>query len=523
MAKKKASSAQSGGAGQAPGAAATAEATLRRGEELIDTDPRAAVQCFEEVLQANPKNQSAWCNRGVAAAQLWEEAGSRDRGPLLQMACESFRQVFSLDTSTRSEARYLSALACGKLLLRAAGVLEETQTNGMAGSGAVSGELIEALAEASRCFEEAFRLTQDWGHEAFDDECWGAWGEVLAHQMRVEIAAVELRLPRSDASLAEGVCCAALGETLNLEGIARLCEAAADKFGHATRAEVPEKDVMDAGDDARWLTLHAEHLLAFVDFVKKAASIPPTIELPLEALGSKAEAAWQEAVNLADASLQLLGTDAGWEAFSLRGDVFAAATELLGALSSRMANPQLRLPTREASAPELSEAWESVGMPSYTAGQLINAAGAATYAEAAYAEALGRGGQEAVATVNLSLGELRLGRARRLPSEGMSMEVSSGGSCSEREACLRAASDAFQKVTASQGADREDKASAWYNLACVAGLLGKAEHAAQALQLCFKNVRPSSHVQHWAREAKEDKDFELVCSHPDVQQVLAGR
>lgn len=498
---------------------ADAQAAISRGEEILDTDPRAALQCFEEALRGLPTNQTAWCNRGIAAAQLWEEVSAGERPPLLQIACESFRRVFTLDTSTRSEARYLAALACGKLLSRAAAAMEEeADTSGARASGnttVAAPELIEALAEANRSFEEAFRLLEQWGHEAFDDECWGAWGEVLAQQMRVEISVAELSLPTSPERMPP---VATLGETLRMDVVTGLCERAADKFTRATAAEVADPEDMDSGDDARWMTLHVELLLAFVEFIRKALSIPLPIELPLQAWGSKAETAWREAVSLADASMQLVGADAGWELFALRGDVFSAAVELLGTLSMRMQGPRLQLPDGQAAPAQMNGTWEAVGAPSYVPGDLVAVVDAVTHAEAAYAEALARGGQDAVAVVGLALGEMRLGRARHLHQESSSTKA-----LSERDGCLQAAAQAFQNVTALRGVhvDKDSVATAWYNLACVAGLLGKAEHAAHALQLCFKKVQPNYRVK-WASEARQDKDLHFVLSHPEVQRVLAS-
>ena len=62
---------------------------------------------------------------------------------------------------------------------------------------------------------------------------------------------------------------AAPGVVARMEAVAALCEAASDKFTKATLADVADPDILDVtdGGDARWIMLHAEHLLRFIDYV----------------------------------------------------------------------------------------------------------------------------------------------------------------------------------------------------------------------------------------------------------------
>jgi tetratricopeptide (TPR) repeat protein len=270
---------------------------------------------------------------------------------------------------------------------------------------------------------------------------------------------------------------------------------------------------MDDDDegDTHWMTLHVEHLLAFVDYVRKVIDAAPMIAgVPLEAQAERAELVWRNAVALADGAVNLTGT---WQASALRGDTFASAASLLGTLSSRMKDPRLTLHTSEMAppAPSPDGEWLDIEMPSYPAGKMLDEAEAVSCAEAAYKEAISCGGSHAIAEVGLSLGELYMNRARRLPEE-------------EKASSLHCAGEAFQAVAMLKRneADKDTTASAWYNLACVAGMLGKVEHAAEALTRCLEQVDASQRSR-WISEALEDEDLLNICKHPLVQNILGNQ
>jgi len=217
-------------------------------------------------------------------------------------------------------------------------------------------------------------------------------------------------------------------------------------------------------------------------------------------------------VALADGAGRLQGRSGGWEIAALRGDIFAAGAALLGVLTQRLSEPCLKLPgSASVSATDLQQcSFEDIEIPSYTAGQLIDEAQAVSRAEAAYTEALATDSPDAHSTVGLSIGELWLSRAKRLKGE-------------ESFALLHRAGESFQKVATMKksGADDETRASAWYNLACVASLLGKADHAAEALQRGLNHVPPAQR-RAWAAEACKDQDLSVVRGHAQVQAVLSA-
>jgi len=293
--------------------------------------------------------------------------------------------------------------------------------------------------------------------------------------------------------------------------------AAADKFTKATAADVSDPEILDGstqGGDTRWMTLHVEHLLAFVDCVCKAfEATPPPTEVPLQLWASRAETAWREAVALADAATQLeLGSGrSGWEASALRGDTFAAGATLLGSLSCRIPAPRLNLPDSLAlSNSGLDGPWESVEAPSYAGGHSLDESQAVVRAEAAYSEALTTADSAGKMTVGIAMGELWLNRARRVSGE-------------ESAAYLKRAGETFQSIaTSTDGSVEQDlRASAWYNLACVASLLGKVDHAVEALQRCFRHVPPVQR-RRWATEVTEDQDLSSLRGHAAIQSLLSG-
>jgi len=515
-------------------ATSSAEACCTQGEEHLDAgDFQAALACFEQAISVQPTLQSAWYLRGVAAAELWESAGEARQ--TLQTAVESFDRVLALDTSTRSENRYLASLARAKLLTKAAAALFDQDEE--SGHSSSASEVDQAVVEAQRSFEEAVRLHIQWGHPVLDSEALGAWGEVLSQQMRSAVARLDL-----------GACPHGSLPVLDLARTAQIvsaCAAASEKFSEAVRG-APDPEDLSGGEDARWFTLHVEHLLAFVDFARElltlssacTAQVPPEMTLALQDLGSKAETAWREAAALAEANVQLSGgSDAQWDALALRGDVLAAAAGLLGGLR-RPPEPSLPLPPAGPAAgdplvhvgPDASGALTigavAVGALSASEDRRISEAEALALAEAAFVEAMARGGRDATATVGLSLGELLLGRARRLRRRSFAGGPSTQEEEQEALRCLQRAGEVFQGVAKLKGSSPGDtpdaQATAWYNLACVAGLLGRPDAAARALGLCVRGVKAGVRKR-WLAEARADEDMQSVRDHPDVQVVLESK
>mmetsp|Transcript_123646 Transcript_123646/g.300212 ORF Transcript_123646/g.300212 Transcript_123646/m.300212 type:complete len:549 (+) Transcript_123646:2-1648(+) len=522
----------------AANAAATkdAEACCAQGEEALDAaDIGAALSFFEQALALQPSLQSAWYLRGVAAAELWEMAGESSeqegREQHLRTAVESFDRVLNLDTSMRSENRYLASLARAKLLTRAASDFSDQDADSQGRANDLRAE--EALVEAQKSFEEAVRLHLQWGHPALDGEACASWGEAFSQQMRIEIA-------RSDAATS-GQGMLSSFDVGRMSRIVTTCAAGSDKFSEAVTTAVDPED-LSGSDDPRWITLHVEHLLAFVDFVGSVLALSSASLAPLgpalEDLGSKAEAAWRKAAELAEANIQLAGEgDGAWESSALRGDVLASAAALLGGLQ-RASEPALSLPPAGRAAGDdplasvsmdsgevLVVAAASTGPLSASQDRRISEAEAVELAEESFLQALAHGGRSAAATVGLTLGELLLGRARRLRKR-----CSAGSSAPKDEAealrCLQLAGDAFQAVAKLQGTVPDDppdaKATAWYNLACIAGLLGRPDAAARALGFGLRGMS-GARRKRWLTEAHADEDLQSVRSHDEVLRVLESK
>lgn len=497
------------GEGQAP----CAEALIVRGESLLDTgeepDLREALTCFDEALAIVPSKQSAWYHRGVAASELSEELPlGLEKSGLLLKAWASFRQVFVLDTSKRGETRYLAAIGLGRLLVQASSSTEDavenghsgdvfdmTALNGLCPGGSPPQTIPQALAQACEAFVEAQRLHDEWGHDALAAEALGGWGEALSHMMRIEIS-----------SSAQGLASGLVDGPL-VDSIMSLCAAASAKFEFAVQAQITDPE-----DDMRWITVHAEHLISFVDFITKAATQPGQAqghELSLQWLYRGTEA-WKEAARLSEAALQLNGPGVGWEAHALQGDVFAAAGSLLNALPQGSAS-HLRMPVPEGAAATMDvdvegESAEEVlashsEMASAMAAGAIDASACLRHAEGAYRRALAAGGADAAASVGCSLGEFFLDTARRHQGTDDAAEL------------LRRAGEAFQSVVALKGDAKGDVtiiATCWYNLACVAAILGKSDQALLALERCIKKVG-AERAAKWEADAQQDPDLAAVC------------
>mmetsp|Transcript_47789 Transcript_47789/g.132815 ORF Transcript_47789/g.132815 Transcript_47789/m.132815 type:complete len:509 (-) Transcript_47789:140-1666(-) len=490
---------------------------LEQGEELLDAeDYNAAIACFEQALAEKPISQSAWYLRGVAASECWQkvtDAGdamdSDEQASLLKLACESFAKVLTLDTSKRSENRYLASLSCAKLLTNAASLLDEdTQRAG----------LLRYLDEAETGFQEALRLHDAWGHADFDSPSWGTWGDALSQRMRLEIAEASSLMADGQHS---GVLCL-------VHHIVQHCEQASQKFAYALQTREA-----DESDDSHWVTLHVEHLLAFVNFVTDTIQHQTRPEGwigMLQDLRAKAESAWCEAYRLADGNAYLMGgsASASWEPLALRGDALAAAASLLSALDALALQDVGPLAgTTAFELPSLSHSQDSqengvIDAPVVLAAGLtrIGAAEAAGLAETAFAQAASCGGPEAAATVGLATGELLLKRARHLRE----LVVHGRAQADDALACLQRGASAFQEVAQQRYRGKADppdaRATAWYNLACIAGLLGKAEHAAQALKACIARV-PAADRSRWLSEARNDCDLKDVHSNLGVMEVLS--
>ncbi|CAE8665927.1 unnamed protein product, partial [Polarella glacialis] len=458
----------------AESAAAEAEKLLARGEELLDEDASAALSALSEAVLKLPTRQQAWYHRGVAAAELWEDSDEPDtKAQLLETSMASFRQVLRLDTSRRGELRYLAAIASGRLLGQAAAGIErraeeEDDRGGLPFlvPGTWPALAQPLLVEASQNFEEAARLVREWGHPELGSDVLGAWGEVLALQMRRTAAEAELAAGSTSAPWA-------WADSKLLAATWGLCEAAADKFSSSAQGETSESEV----DDLRWMTLHVEHLLSFVELARRALVTAPTGTYVSEDWASKATAAWRAAVRLATASALLAETSC-WEAEALRGDALAAGCELLGAAGVS----RLRVPTVQAiqveTTSELSAVSNACGEEEADKERL------AFLAEEAYGKALRRsGGAEARRTVGLALGELFLGMARGCKAQGpgdlaVEMYLQRANSAFEAVATLCAEAPA-------DGDSADAEATAWYNIACAAGLAARPDQASTALRNCF--------------------------------------
>ncbi|CAJ1431682.1 unnamed protein product [Effrenium voratum] len=185
--------------------------------------------------------------------------------------------------------------------------------------------------------------------------------------------------------------------------------------------------------------------------------------------------AWQSAMRLALALGHLAAPE--WRFEALRGDVLAAGCHLLGqgvpkveeALQQGSLPPQwgqllgtagVIVPAGPRSGSHAAPGVDSSDVASATE---ANEEQLAAAAEEAYSKAVHLGGGSGPL---LQLGELHLERARR----GRPMAL--------------AAAHAFQ--AAARAGEGEDRATAWYNLACVAGLAGQPIAAAKALRICSK-------------------------------------
>jgi len=79
----------------------------------------------------------------------------------------------------------------------------------------------------------------------------------------------------------------------------------------------------------------------------------------------------------------------------------------------------------------------------------------------------------------------------------------------------------LERTLQAAGKKRDDKAIAWYNLACVAGLAGRPDAAARALKMCLEALPKPSEKVSWLQEALEDVDLQPVMNSPDMQTVQA--
>ena len=70
------------------------------------------------------------------------------------------------------------------------------------------------------------------------------------------------------------------------------------------------------------------------------------------------------------------------------------------------------------------------------------------------------------------------------------------------------------------GKVRDDKAIAWYNLACVAALAQRPDAAVKALKMCMDNLKASERNS-WIQEALEDVDLKSVMHLAEMQNLLA--
>lgn len=468
--------------GGAKGASKLDDADLQGIETLLESgDLRAALDRLNDAVVVSPTTQVAWYHRGVAAAELWEDlltsessmsACSRSeadsRGSLFSVAVTSFRRVRELDTSRRGETLFLATLALGEVLVRAACSDEDSDDGSNPNSDELPGkkDLLSALTEANAAFEDATRMVTEWGHPPLTDEAVGHWGQGLARQMKLSATEDVLQSASMDVGVA-------------VTGVLSLLDRASEKFTSAVTTAEPTPD---GNGDMHWMTLHTQHLLAFVDFVR-CLFAGCKVNTSSSDIGRRAATAWRDAAGLAHGVLELSGSS--WEALMLSGDVFAAGAQLLSAGKA----PGARLIVCEEfdDQPE-----DSVDLES-----------AVARAEAAYTQAAARNAEMAAATAGLALGDLLLDLGRP-------------GS----EIHLRKAAECFQRVAGLKTADGEEIATAWYNLACISGLLGKPEHAAEALQRGLRRVKSQRQRAEWVREAMADSDLETIRGHPSVVKVL---
>eukprot|EP00435_Cladocopium_sp_Y103_P037437 s1312_g9.t3 len=460
-----------------PGPAPTSEVgdqLLEDGEKLLAEQRYGeAYECFQGAVSHLPTKQLAWYNLGFAASELWQaEAGDE----FLPSALEAFRMVLRLDTSKRAELRYLSALALGRLLTR--------QAEGLEGEEAAP---VPPVQEALQHFGEAWRLVQEWGAPDLGAD-WGDWGKAQALEMKRRIESIE--------GLGPGL--QQVNWQEQLEVLSKLCEEAAEKFTRAQTAIDDEGD--DEGNDGMeerdvdWMVLHVEHLLEFVNFAKVALNNCQSLETKTEWL-RRALLAWRSALT---EILAICYLAPGYDA--LKGDTFAAACRLL------LASPETVSALRSMSLGQLfgAEGLLLPELPRHGAnGELVDPLPPtvteeqlAALAEAAYV----------AAGAALPLGELQLDLGRMAVARRL-----------DPKPHLQKASEAFQAA----GKKRDDKAIAWYNLACVAGLAGRPDAAARALKMCLEALPKPSEKVSWMQEALQDVDLQPVMNSPDMQDVKA--
>eukprot|EP00930_Biecheleria_cincta_P005517 TRINITY_DN106448_c0_g1_i1.p1 TRINITY_DN106448_c0_g1~~TRINITY_DN106448_c0_g1_i1.p1 ORF type:complete len:513 (-),score=111.41 TRINITY_DN106448_c0_g1_i1:500-1999(-) len=482
---------------------AEADDLVTQGEAfLAEHKLDAALSCFSNAATAAPTRQAALYGRGVAAAKLWEESGpaqspTSPNEELLHVAMASFRKVLQLDTTGRSELRYLSALAAGRVLMKAADLLEQNDSDDDTAWVVAAAPL---LAEACQGFKEAERVAEEWGHPDIGSGGWGDWGKAFSLEMRRQMAEADCEH-------------AVVQWGLHLVTLSRLCEDASAKFDNAVSSRADggvEWDDDDETDDLHWMTIHVEHLLSFVGYAAKHvdASISSLNEAERNEWIRRILAAWRSAMRLADAIVVLTGTSGGWKHLALRGDVLASGCELVCAGFAGVHHLHVpRLQDPEGSDTASMQVDEE---------EVANAERLAILAEAAFAQALAQAGEGCVSTVSMATGELLLGLARRRlqrPCESPMPEI---------QDLLQRAANAFQAATSCRESDAEDRATAWYNLACAAGLAGRPEPAAKALQMCFRLVQPPKRRLGWIAEAANDADFTSVRLDPQVQEVLSA-
>lgn len=455
-----------------------------------------ALQCFSAAVAAGPTRQLAWYNQGIAAAELWQESQELEGTgqQLLETAIAAFRKILELDTSRRSELRYLGTIAAGRLLVAAAERSDELGTS----------HCDALLVEATRHFEEAHRLVREWGHDDLGD-AWGDWGKVLALQMRRYISSIPSIGSQSQS----------LNWSDLLQRVSTLCNQASERFQAATEAvgEGEDEEMEDRStSDLDRMVLHIEHLSAFVSLASRGVTEAPGAE-SLEWL-RRGILAFQEAVRLAFAVVDLADS-ADWQHKALQGDVFAAGYHLLCA-----ARPQHQL---VAEAPETwrSGLFGSQGMlmpsppisgesaPAQAQPQPVEvtAEDLVRLAEEAYGRALAAPGVDR-GEVGLSCGELALSLARRALADGR-----------DATSALQGAATSLQ--LAARFGTREEKATAWYNLACAAALAERPSKASEALRACLELVSPAARKD-WLREASEDQDLKHLVSSPDWSRATGG-
>ncbi|CAK9012816.1 unnamed protein product [Durusdinium trenchii] len=453
---------------------AVGDELLEQGDALLTEKRfREAYQCFLEASTRLPTKQVAWFNLGLAASELWQVEGGEE---LLAASIDAFRAVLRLDTSKRAELRYLSALAAGRLLVQAA-ELEEDSTNTL-----ILSEALQHFAEAQRCVEQ-------WGHPDLGS-AWGDWGKAQALQMKRVMANCKL----------DG----AVQWKEMLETSSKLCEEAADKFEKA-RAAVDdegfeEDDGNEEGDDLDWMVLHIEHLLQFVDFAITALDKSKAMEISIEWL-RRAIIAWRSCFSLTLA-VRYLSQSNRFNA--LQGDAYAAGCRLLGSPFELLT--ALSHSTSEGSTTQLlgSKGLLLPPPPGSGSGEIVEHLPSeateeelATLAEAAYIAA----GAEGL----LPMGELQMHLARRMQSTSR-----------DPMAHLKKATEVFQALS-NNGPD--DKAIAWYNMACVAAMANRPDYAAKALRTCLHAVEPSQRRK-WIEEVREDGDLQPLLNLPEIQAAL---